>query len=360
MENKITETQTFSIEDIFQNPEIVKTAEDIKVDNLFKPDEEETPLPEEEKKPEEEKETPDPKTEIKSTPETTFYTDLIKDYIDEGEWEDVVLDINGEQIELSKLENVDKETFKRLQHTFKLEKQKKDKENFISTEGLNENTKKLIELAKKGEDITPLIKQEVDLAKFLETIDLDDETVQEQIVSEKLRSQGLKPAVIRAAIADLKAELKLDEEAREAIEGVKADHKLKIDNLLKEREEEIAAQVEDQKQNKKLLAETYTKFSLKDTVSKSLIDAAIKTDENGLTKTDKLFFAAKDNPEVWAKVNFLLNDPKGFEEFLGVKQKSESALKTITVVANTPKKSTPEKPAEEEKKDPWSDITVVG
>ena len=85
------------------------------------------------------------------------------------------------------------------------------------------------------------------------------------------------------------------------------------------------------------------------------MDAATKADENGLTKTDLLYFQAKENPELYTKINYLLNNSAEFEEFMGIKTKNKEQVKTFIKIATTEKKTTTSAPQEEELKN-WGDL----
>ena len=115
-----------TLEDMFST-DTVNTTEDQVVDplnELFKTEEtkEEEPKKEpldlaqpEPTKTEEVKEDPKPKAEPKPAKQNSnLYTDLIKDFIEEGDWEDGQIEIDGKPFILSELENVDKSTFNKL------------------------------------------------------------------------------------------------------------------------------------------------------------------------------------------------------------------------------------------------------
>lgn len=58
---------------------------------------------------------PEPATQPKQeSPSNSFYSELIKDFINDGDWIDGQIEIDGQPFILSELENVDKATFLKI------------------------------------------------------------------------------------------------------------------------------------------------------------------------------------------------------------------------------------------------------
>lgn len=302
---------------------------------------------EEEKEAEKEKEVIAPTTDV--------YSSLVSDYIEDGEWEDVILEINGEEVQLSTLTTIDKDTFKEIKDAQKQLQEEKRKTSHISIEGLDETTLNLIKIKKEGGDISPLLQKEAELVHPLKGYDLENPEVQEALLRWDLTQKGEEEDVIEYKIGKYKKEFTLDTESQKIVNKVDQNFKKEVeDNLAKQREENKAKE-EAQKLERKALTEVYKSFNLKDSVAKNLLDTATKYDQHGLAEVDRLFFKAKKNPEYFAQVAYMLKDPKGFEEFKGIKAKNETALKTVKILSTIERKAT-NATVDKNKDDAWSDF----
>jgi len=106
-------------------------------------------------------EPPKEKTEA-TTPTENKYALKVKEYIEEGFFQDADITIKNEAgedvvIALSELTDLTAEEFKAIKEEQKRLKDEELGEKYVSTEGLDERTKKMIELKKAGGDLTPLL-----------------------------------------------------------------------------------------------------------------------------------------------------------------------------------------------------------
>ena len=346
------ETQEISLDDLWNsqsdlNPE-PKEDKNIIPESAFTQEEKETSPIVEKPQPEEQKQT---------FTTTSDYTDLIKEYVAEGVFPDnITIEVDGEDVLITDLKNVNKTLFKKIQKGVEAYKKDQDKDKFISVDGLDETTKQLIELSKKGGDISSLIKHKAEFVNPIENLDLENPQAQEWLVRQKLQSKGIVAEIIDTTIAVYKKNFKLDEEANKAKSEIDLNYQAEVKRRLAEQEAENTAFQEVLKERKKSLTEGYKTLGIqKDTTIKTLVDAATKADENGLTKTDLLYFQAKENPELYTKINYLLNNSAEFEEFMGIKTKNKEQVKTFIKIATTEKKTTTSAPQEEELKN-WGDL----
>lgn len=269
-----------------------------------------------------------------------FYTNLLKEFIADGDFEDAEIEIDGQAVILSELDNVTPELFKQIKEAQKeLKKQELDLK-YVSVEGLDETTKKLIELKKKGGDITPLIQMDAEFRHPLQGIDLDNERVQEDLVRQKYRHAQIDEDIIEMKIAKLKKELILDKEANKVVEEINQNFDRVVEAKKQEYEAALNQRKEEEKTFRKIMTEEFRKISTKDNVVKQLVEATSKFDENGIAEIDDLFFEVKQsNPNLFAKVALLLKDEKLFNEFLGVKVKNEEAKQLLKKIQLSPTKN---------------------
>jgi hypothetical protein len=271
------------------------------------------------------------------------YASKIKDYIEEGFFSDADIEVENEsgeivKVSLSELKDVTPEMFSVIKEEQKRLKAEELGEKYVSVEGLDERTKKMIELKKAGGDLSELIQEDIQYTNVLAGIDLSNEYVQEDLVRQKLKSDGLKPKYIEAEIAEMKENLTLDVEAKQIVDNYNAYYDKLVEDKKTEQLQRISEEREQQKVFKKSLNDIYRDLKLPDNISKVLLDNSTKTDEYGLTNTDKLYFDAKSDPETYAEISFFLNNKEKFKEFLGIKVKNETKLDTVRkLISLTPK-----------------------
>lgn len=293
--------------------------------------------------------TPEPKSEVKPTsaeaktkpveaPKPSVYTDLIKEYIEEGDWTDGAIEIEGEegevvQVNLLDLKDVTPEQFKQIKAGQKALREEELKNKYISKEGIDENTLKILEIKRAGGDTRELFQMQAEIVNPLDSLDLDDERVHEYLVRQRLSTNpDLDQEDINNKVARMKANFTLDTEAKKIITEVNTNFGLAIEQKQKEHTASVERAQEEQKEFRKKMTQTYRELKLNDNVVKNLVENTSKFDEYGLTNVDKAFFEAKKNPEVFAKIAYLILDEKGFNEFQGVKIKNNVTKETIKTI----------------------------
>jgi len=272
----------------------------------------------------------------------------MKDYLAEGDWEDVILEINGEEKQLSTITSIDRKTFLEIRKAQKELRAEKNKGKYTSTEGLDETFLKAIELKKKGGRTSELLETVEKLQNPVANLDLDNEQTQVDLIYGKLQSQGWEHEDIIDKLQKLKKDFKLDVTAK----GIATE----VDKLFREhqtaelqrQEQEIVKKNEAEKEYRKNLQDTYKQFSLNENKIRTLVDNATKKDATGKTNFDKLIDEVKSDPKKLAEINFLLNDEKGFYEFKTAKLKNNEALKTIKIISTIDKTSKSNKQETEE------------
>lgn len=286
----------------------------------------------------------------------TVYADLLTNYIEEGDWEDALVEIDGEEIQLSQITSLDKETFLQIKATQKQIQQEKLKERYIDIDGLNETDLQLINLKKSGGDWTYLLQQEADNVHPLQGLDLDNENTQLWLLSEQYKSQGMDPEAIRTQLEFDKKNFKLDEKAKKVIDNINTSFEQMVAAENQRKQEELQQQQERRKELTKNLRETYKGMQLSDAAVKRYVETATKDLGGGRTKLDEIIKTYKEDPEKLAKLAYFLEDEKGFLEFNGAKQKNKQSLRTIKLISQTQKrtKDIAKNQDMESDDDPWS------
>lgn len=269
------------------------------------------------------------------------YSDIVKSMIEDGDWQDAEVELeDGSKVMLSEMKDVDAEIFRELKKQQKELSKEEFDSKYISVDGLDETTRKMIDLKKAGGDISELIQVQSQIVDPLANLDLDNENVQANLVRQKLQYLGWEPKYIEAKIEDLRKEFKLDTEAQNIVNEIKTNFSKQLDEQKAAAEKQRQEQQESQKQFRKTISETYKTLDLKnESLTKTLVDNASKADEYGLTATDKLYFEAKTNPELFAKLNLLLTNEEKFNEFMGVKIKNQATVNAVNKVLSLKPKS---------------------
>lgn len=288
----------------------------------------------------------------------TKLLDKVKEYIQEGFWDDVDAEVLNEEtgemelVPITDFKEVTVEMFEALKEQQKELKSNKFKDNYISIEGLDETTKKMIELKKAGGDLTELVQAQVQYLHPLEKLNLEDEKVQEYLIREKLRNQGLKDKYVEAEIAEMKESLTLDVEAKKVIEEVNSNFTREVERRQQEQTQNVEEAKKEQKEFKKSMLTNFRELGLgNDSLIKNLVDRTAEFDEYGLTDVDKSFFEVKkSNPQLFAKVAYLLSDEKGFNDFVGVKIKNDVKKEVVRNIVKFKPKSTSQVAVESQKK----------
>lgn len=329
-----------ALEDFFTNPDSIvleeKKEEVIPMEEFFSP----------EKKEEKKEEVPTTVVDDKTSPQPTFYSEMVKTMLEDKDWQDGEIEIENEKGEveivlLSELKDITPDLFKQIKEAQKTLKEEDFNSKYVSVEGLDDTTKKMIELKRKGGDLTELIQLDAEFVHPLQSLDLESEQVHEYLIREKYKALGWKPNHIETEIKDLKESFTLDTEAKKVIEEVNSNFNSVVERKTKEREEAVLAEKEKQKEFKKSITDTYKALNLKESIVKTLVDNTAKFDENGLTNVDRAFFEAKKNPEKFARVAFLLTDENAYNEFEGIKTKNAVTKDTVRkILTITPKTAT--------------------
>lgn len=333
MENTQQQPQVVSLEDIFNEVTSAKEETPKQTEVI----EENITLPEPPKV--EEVVTIEEVQTTKSSP----YTSKIKTFIEAGLLEDFEITVDGQEVFLSDVNIEDEDTYKNLLEQVKTEKDRQLKEKYISKEGIDETTEKLIEIRKAGGSIKEILQENVEAIETLQNLkavledgeDKQKEQVAINILAQDLRQRGLSDKVINAQLEDYIENGVLESEADKILSSHLNLHKEAIDQKRQQELDRINQEKEESKNFKKNLNQQYKGWSIPENIQKVLVENATKTDEYQLSNTDKLYFEARKNPELFAKVNFFLNNPQEFEKWISGKKvlevKKENARSSITI-----------------------------
>lgn len=266
------------------------------------------------------------------------YKNLLK-----GMWGDsigtIVQEIDGEEVEVSIDEmDIDEEMFQTIiQSKIEFEKENAGK-NKISTEGISDFAKSLIEIDRNGGDISELLEMKKAYSDPLDNLDISTPDGQKQAIY--LRKKAADPnqdddeiillidAYEKKGILEEKAET-AEKELRDAFEmQVEARKKAAIDA-----QEARKKMLEDYR--KDLKGQVSNQFTLNDTVIKKLVNIATKSDDEGKFELDSRYSEYRRDPQKAARLALFLLDEEEYVKQVSSKEVKNEKLKSAKLKLRT-------------------------
>lgn len=290
---------------------------------------EDTPKGEEEA---EDDKSEEPTKEVKKTKESkkeeivfnnndAVYYDIIKDRLESGEWEDLLIETeDGEEKLLSELDTVDKETFKSIEKALKEQKEEEFKTKYVEIDGLDEVKKRLINIVKSGDlDLAKSLFENPDTLKEpFQGYDGDNDAHNTDVLAwYYTQIMGHSNSEAKALVDASKKDLTLDVKAQKIVDYQRQQFYKGLENKEKELLESQKQEEERIKQYRKGLASEFKGEGLSDTLTRKFVDVATRKDENGAFEIDNIY-------EEW------MNDPKKARELIQFMLDKETYIKKVT------------------------------
>lgn len=237
-------------------------------------------------------------------------------------------DSEGNEVEVLLEDTVVTEEFYNQIVKSKLEEIKaeasKDK---ISTKGVSDFARDLVEIDRNNGDISELLKAKEAYSDPLDNLDLTNESDQAQAVYLRMMAGGQDEDTTRRLINSYKAEGILEEKAIEAESELKEAIQLQVEKA----KEASKAQAEQRrsllKDYKKDIKGSLDKYQLNDNIKNKVVSLATKEDETGRFELDKVYYKHRENPQDAADLALFLLDK---EEF--IKQVTNTAVSKAKLV----------------------------
>lgn len=275
------------------------------------------------------------KEKAESKKEPSAYKNLASRYLEKGLWEDVEVELEeGKTVKLSEIENLDEDTFFEIQKAQKEFLNEDLETKYVSKEGIDENGLKLIEILKNGGDIREIFQKPEDAVRPFENLDLDNERIQESILYQQYRLQGLSETESTNLVGLAKKNLSMDDKVQQIV----TFHQKKYDSYIAQKaEEQKKIQAEEQVKQREFkkgvmdtLRETY---KLKDTLARKLTNLGVDKTDTGEFKIDEIYAKKMEDPKEAADLLFFLSDKDAYLEMMGAKVKRETNLGAIRKVS---------------------------
>lgn len=290
------------------------------------------------------------KTVVVGAEPNNVFANLTKKYIEMGTWQNATVEIDGEEVALADIENLNEETFLQIQKSQDTLRDQDLKDKYINKEELDEISLNIVEISKRGGDISNVLKVKQQYIDPLEHFDLDNEQHQEVLVREKYRLQGLAQEDIEAIVERKKQDLTLDTEANQYASRLKASYKKILEDQVEKTKQEEKEKQEKTKTLKKSLRDA---ISAKGFTNDSTLRALTETGLNGI---DEQIKSIKEDPEKLADLVLFLNKR---EEYLKTqldqsgKSEKDSVLRKLSII---PKQKEDKAGKQQEKKEEKSDL----
>jgi hypothetical protein len=263
----------------------------------------------------------EPETKITLDNSDNTYLDIVKERLDSGEWEDLVIeDEEGNEVKLSELKDIDKDTFKALEKEIKTQKDTEFKEKYVSVDGLDEVKKRLINIVKEGDlDLAKaLFQNPAALQEPFQGYDNDNDDHNEDVLEWYYqKALGHSPKEAAALVKAAKEDLTLDVKAQKIVEYQRNQFYTNLKNREEQLIAEKAREQETIKEYRKNLASELKQEGLSENLTRKFVDVATKTDKTGNYEIDTIY-------DEW------MSDPKKAKELIYFMLDKDNYLKKVT------------------------------
>lgn len=299
----------------------------------------------------------EPETKITLDNSDNTYLDIIKEKLDSGEWEDLVIeDEEGNEVKLSELKNIDKDTFKALEKEIKTQKDTEFQQKYVSVDGLDEVKKRLINIVKEGdlELAKALFQNPAALQEPFQGYDSENDDHNEDVLDWYYqKALGHSPKEAAALVKAAKEDLTLDVKAQKIVDYQRSQF---YENL-KNREQQILAEKAKEQENLKEYRKNLTSALKQDGISENLtrkfVDVATKTDKTGNYEIDTIYDEWMSDPNKAKELIYFMLDKENYLKKVTASVKKDvqlDNLKRIKIVQDSSK-------VEKQKKEDTAPIT---
>ena len=263
----------------------------------------------------------DKEEKISFTNNDAVYFDIIKDRLDSGEWEDVLIETeDGTEKLLSELDSIDKDTFKNLENAIKEQKAEEFKSKYVEIDGLDEVKKRLINIVKSGdlELAKSLFENPESLKEPFQGYDEDNDAHNTDVLAWYYQKvMGHSSSEARALVESSKKDLTLDVKAQKIVEYQRQQFYKGLENKEQELIEDQKEEQERIKEYRKGLAQEFKVEGVSESLTRKFVDVATRKDQNGSFEIDNIY-------EEW------MNDPKKARELIQFMLDKDTYIKKVT------------------------------
>lgn len=267
--------------------------------------------------------------------ETESYK-LLQLLIDTGQIEDSVVEIDGNEIQLSNFKDLDKDTLKDIIDTFKNTEKEKINKDYVSIKDLDDNRKNLIDIILKGdlEQVKEVLKDSEDVIKDpFEKFDNTNDEHNAQVyyaylVNQKGNTEDEAKALIDVAFKNKSLDLK----ALKIVEAYRENSK----KILEEKKEKVLKEAEEKKNKikeySKTLDNTFKTYDLKPEKVLEFKKLATQYDSEGNLPIDKIYEEYISDPEKAADLILFLSDKELYNKRIFAQAQKSTLKDTVNKI----------------------------
>lgn len=307
--------------------------------------------------PEKESDEPEPSEDVvvEDNPKTKAidYKKVMSKLVDDGIWEDVDAfeDEDGNELTLDEVD-IDEETFVDIVKQKQEQLKEKLSSGKVSTEGISDFTKRLIDIEKKGGNVKQAIEAYEAYKNPLEALDMSSDIDLQKAVYMRLNASNVDEKDILRIIKSYKDEGILEEKGLEAKSDLEKAYNEHLKMIEKDADDKRAEEAEFLKEYKSKISEELKGYGLEDKYRAKLVSIATKkSQEGGNFQLDEMYSDMRKDPEKAAELALFLYDKKAYIEYITKGEKVKDAVKTMSKLKLIPRGSKSKVKIKDDKKD---------
>lgn len=274
----------------------------------------------------------------KESEASKLYKKALKETWGADEIATIVQVIDGEEVEVSIDDiNLDEETFKLITQAKIDELKEEAVKGKISSEGVSDFTKKLIEIDKNGGDVKELLQIRSSFLDPLDGLDISNVEDQREVVYLRNMAAGLDEDSTIRLINSYEQEGTLANVAEDSFNKLRDAIDKKLEDELRISQDNKKKAEDNFKKYASDLKEELKKFELKDTAKKKIVDFATTIKENGKLAIDEVYNEWRMNPEKASMLALFMLDEEEFISQLTKTAVRETQMNTARKLKIIPK-----------------------
>ena len=274
----------------------------------------------------------------KESEASKLYKKSLKETWGADEIATIVQVIDGEEVEVSIDDiNLDEETFKLITQAKIDELKEEAVKGKISSEGVSDFTKKLIEIDKNGGDVKELLQIRSSFLDPLDGLDISNVEDQREVVYLRNMAAGLDEDSTIRLINSYEQEGTLANVAEDSFNKLRDAIDKKLEDELRISQDNKKKAEDNFKKYASDLKEELKKFELKDTAKKKIVDFATTIKENGKLAIDEVYNEWRMNPEKASMLALFMLDEEEFISQLTKTAVRETQMNTARKLKIIPK-----------------------
>lgn len=270
---------------------------------------------------------------------------IVKNMLEVGAIEDLSLIVDPDSEETTLLSEYADITAEELTEIIEADKQQRKtqvKEKYISREGLDETSLKIVDILKNGGSLEDLVNPEKGvnvLKKPFEGYDLDDDLVRKKVFVHYYMQKGIKQSDAKGMLDARVKEGVFEDEVDGIIDLYNKSYEKGVADMQTKFKNEAAEERNRIKETKKNITTTLKEKGFKDNVVRKVVDGITKYDSEGFLPIERKIDLILKNPETHYKVLLHLLDDKSFETLIKENTSTGASKATIKLVRDVKKQS---------------------